>query len=261
MIAESKSKRILFDLLSYLAEHPILSSLELYVAIAKARPEQVLAIVIRDVTTGILKKRNNQSRKPTMSEVDFAALDEALGHVDGHDQAAQAGIGGRKRDAAKKLIHAASGIDMRRLRLSSPSETTLSSGQQDSPRRHESVESISSMASLDQSPPQSKSPSKTVSSKAPVSAVPLVGPDDIAAIGATGPSSDSLISLDDEVREVEEEFQELSATQTKLLRRAAEWNERVNRLSQELPAGVRLLLFREPAEVEETLMQLVKENR
>jgi hypothetical protein len=241
--------------------HSILSSLELYVAIAKARPEQVLAIVIRDVTTGVLKKRNNPSRKPTMSEVDFAALDEALGHVDGHDQAAKAGIGGRKRDAAKKLIRVASGIDMRRLRLSSPSETTLSSGQQDSPRRQESVESISSMASLDQPSPQSKSPGKTSPIKASGPAVPPLGPDDIAAIGATGPSSDPLISLDDEVREVEEEFQELSATQTKLLRRAAEWNERVTRLSQELPAGVRLLLFREPAEVEETLMQLVKENR
>lgn len=236
-------------------------SLELYVAIAKARPEQVLTIAIRDVTTAVLKKRGNPSRKPTISDVDFAALDEALGHVDGHDQAAKAGIGGRKRDAAKKLIHVASGIDMRRLRLSSPSETTLSSSNQDSPQRQKSVDSISSLASLDQPSSQTTSPNKNSDIKPSGSAVPQIGPDDIAAIGATGPSSDPLISLDDEVREVEEEFQELSATQTKLLRRAAEWNERVTRLSQELPTGVSLLLFREPSEIEETLLQLVKKNK
>lgn len=241
------------------------SSLELYVAIAKARPEQVLAVVIRDVTTSLVKRRGNTSRKATMSEVDFAALDEALGPVDGHDQAAKAGIGGRKRDAAKKLIRVASGVDLSRLRLSSPSETTLASSIQHSPRRQKSVDSISSMSSLDQPSsvpsPDTPLPDKGPQVKASQQAGPKIGPADIATIGATGPSSDPLISLEDEVREVEEEFQELSATQTKLLRRAAEWNERVNRLSKEIPGGIHLLLFKEPSEIEETLLQIVKDNR
>lgn len=238
----------------------VLNSLELYVAVAKARPKQVLAIAIRDVSTAIAKKVGTPSRKPTMSDVDFAALDEALGHVDGQDQAAKAGIGGRKRDAAKKLIHATSGLDLRRLRLSSPS-TDSTSGSHDSPQRQDSVESMSSLSGTDQRASPSSSTGETSPPDIGNSRRPRITQETISTIGATGSSSDPGESLEEEAREVEEEFQELSATQTKLLRRAAEWNERVVRLSQELPAGVRLLLFREPREVEQTLLQLVRDSK
>jgi hypothetical protein len=234
------------------------TSLELYVAVAKARPQQVLAVVIRDVSTAVAKKVKTQSRKPTMSEVDLSALSDALGHVDGQDQAAKAGIGGRKRDAAKKLIRVASGIDLTRLRAHSLSEDSADSSSPGSPQRQDSLDSTSAVATSELPSSPTSSTEKTL----PESSQELaISQEPISAIGATGSSSDPLTSLEDEAREVEEEFQELSATQTKLLRRAAEWNERVVRLSQELPAGVRLLLFREPREVEETLLQLVKENK
>lgn len=216
-----------------------------------------MAIVIRDVSTAIAKKVKPPSRKPTISEVDISALNDALGHVDGQDQAAKAGIGGRKRDAAKKLIRVASGIDLTRLRAHSLSEDSNDSSTPGSPQKQDSVDSATGAATSE----LSASPGSVAKALPATSHDLAITQEPISTIGATGSSSDPLASLEDEAREVEEEFQELSATQTKLLRRAAEWNERVVRLSQELPFGIRLLLFREPSEVEETLLQLVKENK
>lgn len=237
------------------------NSLELYVAVAKARPQQVLAVVIRDVSTAVAKKVQTQSRKPTISEVDFTALNDALGHVDGQDQAAKAGIGGRKRDAAKKLLRATSGLDLTRLRAHSLSEDSDVSSSPGSPQKQDSMDSMDATSAVATSelPTSPTSSTGKTHPESPKDAHMTQEP--ISAIGATGSSSDPLASLEDEAREVEEEFQELSATQAKLLRRAAEWNERVVRLSQELPAGVRLLLFREPREVEQTLLQLVRDSK
>ncbi|KAJ9107021.1 hypothetical protein QFC19_002890 [Naganishia cerealis] len=214
--------------------------LELYVAVAKARPDRVLAIAIRDVSSAIVKSGKLPLRQPTTSEVDFSSLDDALGHVDGQDQAKKAGIGGRKRDTARKLFRAPSGLDLRNLRLSSPSEsTTLPSGHTSS-RRQDSANSMSSMAEPPDSP-------ESVNAE-------------ISSVEASGPSSGPAMTMGEEVREAEEEFQELSATQAKLLKRAAEWTERMKRASHEVPAGVALMQFREPGEIQDTLLQLVKSH-
>ncbi|KAJ9115100.1 hypothetical protein QFC22_005429 [Naganishia vaughanmartiniae] len=238
--------------------------LELYVAVAKARPDRILAIAIRDVSTAVAAKtKRSPNRQPTTSEIDVDSLTDALGHVDGQDQAAKAGIGGRKRDAAKKLFKAPSGLDLRNLRLSSsPSEANTPASSHTDPRRQGSGSSISSLT-------DSKTASSTLLSTRPEENPSLssqlipdfaVLQDKISSAGASGPSSDASITMEEEIKEAEEEFQELSATQAKLLKRAAEWSDRMKRASHEVPEGVALIQFREPDDIEETLLQMVKSH-
>lgn len=66
--------------------------------------------------------------------------------------------------------------------------------------------------------------------------------------------------MEEEIKEAEEEFEELSATQAKLLKRAAEWSERMKRASHEVPEGIALIQFREPDEIQDTLLQMVKSH-
>lgn len=232
-------------------------------AVAKARPDRVLAIAIRDVSTAVAAKtKRSPKRQPTASEVDFASLTDALSHVDGQDQAAKAGIGGRKRDAAKKLFRTPSGLDLRNLRLSSPSEVnTPTSSQTDSPRQG-SGSDLSSLTDSKAGPSTSLSTQSAekaflFSQQPPDSAI-IQGK--ISSAGAAGPSSDAAITMEEEIKEAEEEFQELSATQAKLLKRAAEWSERMKRASHEVPEGVALIQFREPDEIEDTLLRMVKSH-
>lgn len=208
------------------------------------------------------KAKRSSKRQPTASEIDFASLTDALSHVDGQDQAAKAGIGGRKRDAAKKLFRSPSGLDLRNLRLSSPSEVhTPTSSLPDSHRQG----SGSSMSSLS----DSKTAADTLPStnteeiafsfdqQIPNSAVIR---EKISSAGASGPSSDAAVTMEEEIKEAEEEFEELSATQAKLLKRAAEWSERMKRASHEVPEGIALIQFREPDEIQDTLLQMVKSH-
>jgi hypothetical protein len=115
-------------------------SLELYVAIAKQRKDQVLAIAIRDVTTpftaGLSRFATNtssssslrsevktpvrQSSTVSSSEIDLAALSDALAaesSSSGVDQAAKSGVAGRTRDAARRLARKASDLDLSRLKV------------------------------------------------------------------------------------------------------------------------------------------------
>ncbi|KAJ9104553.1 hypothetical protein QFC21_002050 [Naganishia friedmannii] len=237
--------------------------LELYVAVAKARPDRVLAIAIRDVSTAVAaKSKKSPSRQPTASEIDFTSLTEALSHVDGQDQAAKAGMGGRKRDAAKKLFRSPSGLDLRNLRLSSPSEMNTPTSSHTTSRKQGSGSSLSSLT--DSKPAADTLPlmdsvenESSFGQSIPGSAM---SQDKISSAGASGPSSDAAIIMEEEIKEAEEEFQELSATQAKLLKRAAEWSERMKRASHEVPEGIALIQFREPDEIEDTLLQMVKSH-
>jgi hypothetical protein len=78
------------------------------------------------------------------------------------------------------------------------------------------------------------------------------GDDDDGPPGTPGSAETFLL------KQTQEEMQELSANQLKLVKRAAEWMDRRNRAQAELPKGIKLLFFEHPVEVEDEIVGIVK---
>ena len=181
-----------------------------------------------------------QSSAVSSSEIDLAALSEALAaEGTGVDQAARSGVAGRTRDAARKLAGKASDLDLSRLKLhrsDSSDDGTVSPARSGSstPRRvnHD---------------PLRRHPEDLEEAIADIGAG-----DDLTPPGTPG-FNDQMI-----VKQTEAEMQELTATQLKLVKRAAEWTDRRYRAQTELPAGIRLLFFQHPEEVEDEIVKIVR---
>ena len=181
-----------------------------------------------------------QSSAVSSSEIDLAALSEALAaEGTGVDQAARSGVAGRTRDAARKLAGKASDLDLSRLKLhrsdSSDDETV-------SPAR-----SGSSTPRRVNHDPLRRHPEDLEEAIADIGAG-----DDLTPPGTPG-FNDQMI-----VKQTEAEMQELTATQLKLVKRAAEWTDRRYRAQTELPEGIRLLFFQHPEEVEDEIVKIVR---
>lgn len=188
-----------------------------------------------------------QSSAVSSSDIDLAALSEALavegsGH-DGVDQAARSGVAGRTRDAARKLAGKAGDLDLGRLRLHR-SDSNSSNSSDDSPDR--SGEGSTTPRKVNQDPLR-RHPEDLEEAIADIGAG-----DDLTPPGTPAYAENML------VKQTEAEMQELSATQLKLVKRAAEWSDRRYRAQNELPQGVRLLFFQHPEEVEAEIVEIVR---
>ena len=248
-------------------------------AIAKQRKDQVLAIAIRDVTTpftaslhrvptnmsnttvtaGELPYRpRSPSRQPSSSEVDLAALSEALAvEGSGVEQASKSGVAGRTRDKARRLVSKAGELDLSDLRLGHrhgsesgrSSRSSSSSGSSSDEVLNEGTGSGRRQRKIAHDPSR-RHPEDLEEAIANIGA----GDDNLVdSTPGTPGSAETLIT-----KQTEAEIQELSATQLKLVKRAAEWTDRQNRAKQELPQGVRLFFFEHPAEVEDEIVGIVK---
>ena len=247
-------------------------------AIAKQRKDQVLAIAIRDVTTpftaslhrvptnmsntttmaGELPYRpRSPSRQPSSSEVDLAALSEALAvEGSGVEQASKSGVAGRTRDKARRLVSKAGELDLSDLKLGHRHGSESGRSSRSSSVSGSSEETLDARAApgrrqrkVDHDPSR-RHPEDLEEAIANIGA----GDDNlIDSTPGTPGSAETLIT-----KQTEAEIQELSATQLKLVKRAAEWTDRQNRARQELPEGVRLFFFEHPAEVEDEIVGIVK---
>jgi hypothetical protein len=184
------------------------------------------------------------------SEVDLAALSDALateGSGTGVDQAAKSGVAGRTRDAARRLVRKASDLDLSRLKLHrSDSSDEDSDGPLRSGLTMSSGEGSTTPRRINHDPLR-RHPEDLEEAIAEIGAG-----DDLTLPGTPG-FTDNMI-----VKQTEAEMQELTATQLKLVRRAAEWTDRRYRAQAELPEGIKLLFFQHPVEVEEEIVGIVR---
>ena len=58
-----------------------------------------------------------------------------------------------------------------------------------------------------------------------------------------------------------EDLEELTAAQQKILKRAAQWEERMSQAQRLMPADIPLLFFKEPSEVREVLIDIVQSRK
>lgn len=244
--------------------------LELYVAIAKQRKHQVLAIAIRDVTTpftaglslssakanqtsgktGTRTPLHRQSSSVSTSEIDMAALSDALGGVEGSgvEQAKESGIAGKTRVVARKIASKRSDLDLTSLRLTKrhPEESETPT----------SIRSRSRSSTLSNSNSNSNREDELVSGQQtplPIEeAVSQAGAIDDATQSGT-PTSDAAF-----VQQTQDEIQALTVAQLKLVKRTMEWTDRMKRARQEVPAEIKLLFFQHPEEVESEIAQIVR---
>lgn len=156
--------------------------LELYVSLARERPKQVLAIFIRDVTSG----RAEEARKV----------------------AAKAGI-----------INSTELAENEAAQLRQEEHGAYASGNT-----------------------YDRPPSPTSS-------------------GASTPTSIGRQSTDQDMKQTISELQSLSAEEQKVLKRAAQWETRVNQALDDVPPNVKLIFFKDPEEIESVAQALVEANR
>lgn len=75
--------------------------------------------------------------------------------------------------------------------------------------------------------------------------------------GASTPSRSN--SSDEDLKSTVQELQELSDDEEKLLKRAAQWEQRVARAYEQVPQQIPLVFFREPEEIEQLSLDLLRE--
>lgn len=161
--------------------------LELYVALARERPKQVLAIFIRDVTSGRAEEARRVAAKAgILTSVELAENEAAV-----------------QRQAEHGAY--ASGNTYDRTEASS-------------------------------------TPSPTDS-------------------GASTPTSLHRSSSEQDVRQTIDELQGLSTEVQKVLKRAAQWETRINKALDEVPPNVKLIFFTEPGEIQSVAEALVEANK
>lgn len=159
--------------------------LELYVALARERPKQVLAIFIRDVTSSRAEAARKVAAKAGLMNSSELAENEAA-------QQRQAEGG------------------------------TYASGN-----------------TYDRSPSPPSPPSS----------------------GASTPTSLGRQSTDQDMKQTIADLQTLSAEEQKVLKRAAQWDTRVEQALDAVPPGVKLIFFKDPEEIESVAQALVETNR
>lgn len=231
--------------------------MELYVAIARERPQQVLAILIRDVTSAFAAKRRiNDPRAtagdggpkapPSSSTVDLHALSDALDEAPSVTSAAdseeQPGSG-----QPKSALSRAHSWDTARMNAMTrlAADRSGGDGRATRPIGQSSRQASSSAGS---SPPVA-SPAATEDG----------GFNDlIEDVGAEGPASEPTMISTDEMAEAEHDIQVLTATQIKLQRRAEEWVTRMVGAKRALPHDFPLLFFQNPPEIEEVIAEKVR---
>lgn len=76
----------------------------------------------------------------------------------------------------------------------------------------------------------------------------------------SAPPTPSRSSTADDLAETVDELQQLSAADTKILRRAADWEARVARAYAETPPSVALVFFEDVAEIESLAKELVRDG-
>jgi len=67
-------------------------------------------------------------------------------------------------------------------------------------------------------------------------------------------------STDDDIAQTVDELQQLSAAENKILRRAADWEARVQRAYAEIPPSVSLVFFEDVAEIQSLAKELVRDG-
>jgi phosphatidate phosphatase APP1 len=79
--------------------------------------------------------------------------------------------------------------------------------------------------------------------------------------GASTPTSTiSRQPTDQDMKQTIADLQSLSAEEQKVLKRAAQWETRVNQALDAVPPGVKLIFFKEPEEIESVAQALVEAN-
>jgi hypothetical protein len=232
--------------------------LELYVAIAKQKPKQVLAIAIRDVTTSFKIDPNQQTsglpmtsqdrasiRQRSISsinEADLSALAATLEVEDGCgvNQAKRSGLAGRTRDVARQLARKGSDLDLSSLKFTR--HNTAESG------RAESLSMEERESSAEDTPAQMNQDPTNTRKSLGRSASNLTFED-------KKPSDPSL------AQQAEQEIQALTAAQLKLVKRAAEWTDRLSRARSQLPDWLPLLVFQHPSEIESEIEAVVNSKK
>jgi len=252
--------------------------LELYVAIARERPHQVLAILIRDVTSAFAARRKSAAppprsstaasesskERPSASDVDLSALNEALSeepeamnessslHVSSDDASV---MNAKAKDMAKKVVKRTRSWDAPRMTLMS--RMSADSGNAKEGRVDNGRTNLSR---------------STSSSTLPRAGVPSAGylPDNgkstedvfnemIEDVGATDSTGKLASASTEELVETQHELEVLTTQQLKLQRRAEEWVTRMMLAQRRLPPDIMLLFFQQPQEIEETIASKVRE--
>lgn len=214
-------------------------------------------------------------REPaTSSEIDMHALSEALAAgasstpgVDGAHQAANAGLLGHTREAARKLVGVKPDVDVKALEDVAAGNAMYKDVSQLKQERDQEVPPADSMTTTS-TPSEKPSPSPSRQSTLTAAAAarpPATTSTTTAAATTTGSTSSTGSSSSASSTAASASAAALAAnlspTQQKLLRRSLEWADRVKRAWAELPDGVRMMFFTEPGEVEEALVRCVREER
>jgi hypothetical protein len=190
----------------------------------------------------------------------MAALSEALAvEGSGVEQASKSGVAGRTRDKARRLISKAGELDLSDLKLGHRGEGKADGSGSESESSSSSSSSSGSSQEATARPRQRKvnhNPARRHAEDLEEAIANIGAGDDSLPVDSTPGTPGSAETLI--TKQTEAEIQELSATQLKLVKRAAEWTDRQNRARQEVPEGVRLLFFEHPVEVEDEIVGIVK---
>lgn len=264
--------------------------LELYVAIAKERPEQVLAIAIRDITTPSQAEeiaasalaRTSSITFPTTAKstpvtptrerpsgsgsVDVKALNEAIGGINGTEQAANAGLIGTARETARRMVGAQSDVNFKELKMSNLSQDkkqTPEAKEQEIPtdKQEQSKPSTSSVTTVSESPTSQSKELPTSTVRRARNSTESVNTHATAETTTSTETATDLLAKAASKDQLKTQMANMTSQQQKILRRSLEWGDRMNKAIDEVPLGVRLFFFAEPRDIEEQLVKVVRDER